>query len=163
MNEIRPDSVEAWLMAMRPRTLPVSIGPVLVGTSVAYVEGSRFRGGCFFFATSSEFGSRDGPVRDALARATRSWIDLLAREVRVARRQRELRSQVDPEQLVFELHAFVQEANWARELFGDERAFRRARTAHAARLERAVTAPSRARRSSPSRTPRKRKSEETRR
>ncbi len=40
MNEIRPDSVEAWLMAMRPRTLPVSIGPVLVGTSVAYVEGS---------------------------------------------------------------------------------------------------------------------------
>lgn len=44
MNEIRPDSVEAWLMAMRPRTLPVSIGPVLVGTSVAYVEGSLWVG-----------------------------------------------------------------------------------------------------------------------
>lgn len=40
MNEVRPASFRAWLMAMRPRTLPVSIGPVLVGTSVAYVEGS---------------------------------------------------------------------------------------------------------------------------
>ncbi len=29
----------AWLMAIRPRTLPVSIGPVLVGTAVAFVEG----------------------------------------------------------------------------------------------------------------------------
>ena len=40
MSEVRPGSFQAWLMAMRPRTLPVSIGPVLVGTSVAYVEGS---------------------------------------------------------------------------------------------------------------------------
>ena len=29
----------AWWMAIRPRTLPVSIGPVLVGTAVAFVEG----------------------------------------------------------------------------------------------------------------------------
>ena len=29
----------AWLMAIRPRTLPISIGPVLVGTAVAFVEG----------------------------------------------------------------------------------------------------------------------------
>lgn len=29
----------AWVLAARPRTLPVSIGPVLVGTAVAHVEG----------------------------------------------------------------------------------------------------------------------------
>lgn len=42
MTEIRASSPQAWLMAMRPHTLPVSIGPVLVGTAVAFVEG-RFR------------------------------------------------------------------------------------------------------------------------
>jgi 1,4-dihydroxy-2-naphthoate octaprenyltransferase len=35
----RVGSPQAWLMAMRPRTLPVSIGPVLVGTAVAATEG----------------------------------------------------------------------------------------------------------------------------
>jgi len=40
MSEVRPRSIQAWVMAMRPQTLPVSIGPVLVGTSVAYVQGS---------------------------------------------------------------------------------------------------------------------------
>lgn len=39
MNLPRAGSPQAWLMAMRPRTLPVSVGPVLVGTSVAFVEG----------------------------------------------------------------------------------------------------------------------------
>jgi len=39
MNVPRAGSPQAWLMAMRPRTLPVSVGPVLVGTSVAFVEG----------------------------------------------------------------------------------------------------------------------------
>lgn len=40
MNGIRPGSREAWVLAMRPRTLPVSIGPVLVGTAVAFSAGS---------------------------------------------------------------------------------------------------------------------------
>ena len=36
MSEIRPGSAQAWILAMRPRTLPVSIGPVFVGTAVAF-------------------------------------------------------------------------------------------------------------------------------
>ncbi|MFP6656352.1 MAG: 1,4-dihydroxy-2-naphthoate polyprenyltransferase [Myxococcota bacterium] len=39
MNRLREGSPQAWLMAMRPKTLPVSIGPVLVGTAVAAAEG----------------------------------------------------------------------------------------------------------------------------
>ena len=39
MSIPRAGSSQAWLMAMRPRTLPVSVGPVLVGTAVAFVEG----------------------------------------------------------------------------------------------------------------------------
>jgi 1,4-dihydroxy-2-naphthoate octaprenyltransferase len=42
MNEVRAGSRQAWIMAMRPQTLPVSVGPVLVGTAVAFIEG-RFR------------------------------------------------------------------------------------------------------------------------
>ena len=38
MNAPRAGSPGAWMLAMRPRTLPVSIGPVLVGTAVAFVE-----------------------------------------------------------------------------------------------------------------------------
>ena len=42
MSEVRAGSRQAWIMAMRPQTLPVSVGPVLVGTAVAFIEG-RFR------------------------------------------------------------------------------------------------------------------------
>ncbi len=44
VSEIQPGSVGAWIMAVRPKTLPVSVGPVLVGTAVAYVEGSMRMG-----------------------------------------------------------------------------------------------------------------------
>ncbi|MBK7952466.1 MAG: 1,4-dihydroxy-2-naphthoate polyprenyltransferase [Deltaproteobacteria bacterium] len=36
---IRPGSLSAWILAMRPRTLPVSLAPVLVGTAVAHQAG----------------------------------------------------------------------------------------------------------------------------
>lgn len=36
---IRPGSVAAWRLAIRPRTLPVSLAPVLVGTAVAWASG----------------------------------------------------------------------------------------------------------------------------
>jgi len=42
VSEARAGSPQAWVMAMRPQTLPVSIGPVLVGTAAAFVEG-RFK------------------------------------------------------------------------------------------------------------------------
>ena len=94
-----------------------------------YVEGIAFRGGCFFFMTTSEYGSRRGPVRDRLAALALGWIRELVREAETARRQGELREDADPRQIVFRLHAFAQEANWARELFDDDEAFDRARRA----------------------------------
>jgi hypothetical protein len=41
---------------------------------------------------------------------------------------------VNPAQLAFELHAYVQEANWAFKLFNDKSTFARARRAIADRL-----------------------------
>src|ERR1700693_1120191 len=93
---------------------------------LAYVEQVVFRGGCFFAAASAEFDSRPGPVRDQIARLTKSWLVGLQDEAAVAVSNREFRASIDPAQFAFELHAFVQEANWAFKLFNDKFAFTRA-------------------------------------
>jgi 1,4-dihydroxy-2-naphthoate octaprenyltransferase len=36
---VRPGSARAWILAIRPATLTVALGPVLVGTAVAHVRG----------------------------------------------------------------------------------------------------------------------------
>ena len=92
-----------------------------------YVERSIFRGGCFFAAASLEFDSRPGRVRDAVADLTKAWMDALRSEIACAKAQKEIGRATVPAQLAFELHAFVQEANWAYQLFGDRTAFSRAR------------------------------------
>lgn len=84
-EEVKPGSVGAWVMAVRPRTLPVSIGPVLVGTAVAWVEGglrvgpavaaglgalclqigSNFANDVFDFEKGADTETRIGPPRAA--------------------------------------------------------------------------------------------------
>lgn len=104
------------------------------------IDKSDYRGGCFFAAVSSEFDDRPGPVRDEIALLSRAWIDLLIAEIKNARSRKHLLSKVDAVQMAFELHAFVQEANWAKQLLGDKRAFQRAKRSIYACLEREATA-----------------------
>lgn len=105
---------------------------------IEHVASGRFPGGCFFWAASAEFDGRPGPVRDAIARATAHWLDGLGAEIRLAQRLGEIGLDEEPEQLAFELHALVQEANWARQLLDREDAFDRARRGIAMRLARAA-------------------------
>lgn len=42
-TDSRPGRLRAWLLASRPRTLPVSLVPVLVGSALAYAGDGRFR------------------------------------------------------------------------------------------------------------------------
>jgi AcrR family transcriptional regulator len=104
-----------------------------------YVEGSVFPGGCFFAAASAEFDGRPGPVRDQIATATKSWLDALADEAGEAQLKSEIKPSVDELQLAFEVHALVQEANWACQLLGDKNVFARARSGIRERMERAAT------------------------
>jgi AcrR family transcriptional regulator len=101
---------------------------------LGYVERIVFRGGCFFAAASAEFDSRPGAVRDQIAALTKAWMAGLQKEIAFAQSRREVRASVEPAQLAFELHAYVQEANWAFKLFNEKSAFPRARRAIADRL-----------------------------
>jgi AcrR family transcriptional regulator len=101
---------------------------------LSYVEEIIFRGGCFFAAAAAEFDSRPGVVRDKIAELSEAWLAALRDEIAFAQCQKQLSVAIDPKQLAFELHAYVQEANWAFKLFNDKSAFSRARRAIAGRL-----------------------------
>ncbi len=101
---------------------------------LAYLADPPFEGGCFFCTTTIEFGSKPGEVRDVLAFAARVGLDLLLEQTRLAQRLGEIDDTDPAEQVVFELHAYLQEANWARRLFDDDTAIDAARTAIDKRL-----------------------------
>jgi len=101
---------------------------------LGYVERIVFSGGCFFAAASAEFDSRPGVVRDQIAELTKAWMVGLLEEIAFAQSKKEIQSSIKPVQLAFELHAYVQEANWAFKLFNDKSAFLLARRAIADRL-----------------------------
>jgi len=89
---------------------------------VAYLERKVFSGGCFFAAAFSEFDGRPGPVRDKLRDGLQLWLAELTKQAGLAGAE-------DPDQLAFEVYSLVQGANASYQLFGDETAFARARTA----------------------------------
>jgi AcrR family transcriptional regulator len=99
-----------------------------------YLEREVFPGGCFLAAAAAEFDGRPGPVREAIAQASREWVSELEKQAKAARKSGELRADVDAGQLVFELNALARAANASYQLHGDRRAFRRARTGIAQRL-----------------------------
>lgn len=115
----------------------------MVEAWLRYVEETEYRGGCFFAATSAEFSGREGPVRDAVAKLTGAWLARLESESRTAKRVGDLAASVDPARLAFQLHAFVQEANWAREVLRDPEAFAKARAAIDETFTRAAAPPPR--------------------
>lgn len=91
----------------------------LVESWLAYVERRVFPGGCFMVATLSEYDSRPGPVRDALARARDGWLALLARQAAIAQLSGVIPSTPASEMLAFEIDALLAAANVARN-FGDD-------------------------------------------
>lgn len=97
--------------------------------ALAWTEYSRsrvFLGGCFFRTVEMEFDMRDGPVRDAVVEAQRSWESYVAHQVRTAVDAGELDPGVDELQVSFELNAMLNAANDRSLLFDDDGVYERA-------------------------------------
>jgi len=146
-ERLQLDTVEAATVVLKrevfdPATNAAPGLPRVAATThafIEYLESGVFPGGCFFAAAAADVDSRPGPVRDRVAEIARSWIDEVAAEVVVAQRLGQLDEDIDARQLTFELHAYVQEANWARLLLDDDGAPDRARAAIDAALSRAAS------------------------
>jgi AcrR family transcriptional regulator len=98
----------------------------LVDAWVDYVRRRVFPGGSFMVATAAEFDSRPGPVRDALARARRDWIGLLAAQAAKAQEYGQLTG-LPPDLVAFEIDAVLASACVAANLLDDPAALDGAR------------------------------------
>ena len=95
-----------------------------------WTESAELPGGCLLLGAAVEFDDQPGPLRDVVARLQREWMDSLARTVRGAIEQGELRTDTDVEQLVFECFGIALVAHHHRRLFRDRKAHQRALEAH---------------------------------
>ncbi|WP_157006592.1 TetR/AcrR family transcriptional regulator [Agromyces laixinhei] len=102
---------------------------------IAYSRDRTFTGGCFFAGATSEFDTKPGPVRDALAAALAEWNGYVAVSFGYAVAQGELSGGDDPEQFAFEATALLDAANNRSLLGGSNQPYAFARRALVARLQ----------------------------
>ncbi len=107
----------------------------------SYLEREVFPGGCFFANVQAELNACEGPVRDRVAELGQQWLGRIAAEIGAAQKLGQLRSNLDPEQLAFELEALMFTASTTRLLFPDLDILDRARTALRDRMQREALAP----------------------
>ena len=93
-----------------------------------YVARRVFPGGCFLYATASEYRARPGAVRDRVREHRAAWNHCLAAAIADGQRAGRIRQRIDVADLVVELTSYQAGANLA-SLLGDQAAFRRAKRA----------------------------------
>jgi AcrR family transcriptional regulator len=101
-----------------------------------YLSGDVFAGGCFLCAASAEMDGRPGAVRDAVAAVMREWIAVLTANIDAAIAAGQLRADVHPAAVAFQLNALGMAANWQRQLLNDPSGIEHARSAWRAELDR---------------------------
>ncbi len=102
-------------------TAPEGLGRLeaLCDAYLSYVERGVFPGGCFFAHLLAEFDAPEGPIHDDVAATQDGWLRLLAEHIRIAQGAGDLRPEVDPQQLAFELYAPLELANYLATLYRD--------------------------------------------
>jgi AcrR family transcriptional regulator len=120
---------------------PAGLGRLwaMCSSYLSYLKRGVFPGGCFFEAAVSEFDSKPGLVRDAVVARRDYWVESLARAVREAQAAGEVATDVEPEQLAWELDWILVGANNRFVVDGGTLVFERARRALRDRLERVAT------------------------
>jgi AcrR family transcriptional regulator len=86
-------------------------------------------GGCIFVAASAELDDQPGPLRDALVREERDWLELLETVARAAVAEGHFREDLDAAQFAFEVHGVMLAHHHAARLMRDERAVQRTEAA----------------------------------
>ncbi len=76
-----------------------------------HVESGVYPGGCFFASIAAELDTRPGPVRDRAIQTQDGWLEGLATAVRDAQAEGAIDAAEDPDQLAFELNAYLLMAN----------------------------------------------------
>jgi AcrR family transcriptional regulator len=100
---------------------------------LSHIDRRVFPGGCFFAVVGSEQAGKPGPVLDRVVEVGNQWVALLAEAVKEAQERGELDDAMDPEQLAFELNAYLQMADLVFQL-GDPGGIERGRDAIRRRL-----------------------------
>lgn len=113
---------------------------VLLEAFFSYVERDVFPGGCFFAGLLAEEDARDGPIHDVVVSWERESLDALAEMTQEAQGRGEVRADVDPDQLAFELYACIELSNFHFVLFRDRAVLDRGRGAVRGMLERVAPA-----------------------
>lgn len=103
-----------------------------------YLTGSTFSGGCFFYAAAAELDRQPGPLRDQIRTIVTAGLSLLREDLQVAVDNGELVASTDIEQVLFELHAYLQEVSLTHLLLDDPNGRARGEQAIAALLDRHV-------------------------
>jgi AcrR family transcriptional regulator len=67
----------------------------------------EIQAGCIFISGAVEFDDRPGPVRDALAASVQTWLAAMNRSIVLAKACGHLRTDVDEEQMAFEIHGLI--------------------------------------------------------
>ena len=103
---------------------------------LSHIDRRVFPGGCFFAVVGSEQAGKPGPVLDRVVEVGNEWIARLAEAVQEAQERGELDGAIKPEQLAFELNAYLQMADLVFQL-GDPDGIGRGRAAIQTRLDNA--------------------------
>jgi len=116
---------------------------VLAERFLCHVEEGVFPGGCFFASVLAEMDTHPGPVRDRALQTVVDWTGRLVQAVKDAQAEGALDPDADPEQLAFEIDAYLLMANAMFVTAQDPEPLARARRAIDRRLSFRPAAPER--------------------
>lgn len=85
-----------------------------------YLARGVFPGGCFFIAAALDPARLRGPVRERLAAEQQEWLELVEECAREAQELGQLRTDITPREIAFEVEGVLASGNINYVLFGDE-------------------------------------------
>jgi AcrR family transcriptional regulator len=92
-------------------------------------ETEALQGGCIFVTATVEFDDQPGPMRDAVVRNQRDWLEFVATVAGTAVSEGDFRADLDTEQLAFTLQGLMLGYHHAARLMRDPKALEHTRQA----------------------------------